>query len=275
MQITQLRRAINPRHARTMDTTELRAEFLIDDLFQADTVHLTYSQCDRMIDGGAVPKSGALTIDTVKETGTPSWLDRCEAVLVNIGEPVSSAADGTTHQLGRCDMLHLGMGSDPVTVSGADARFYIVSAPTHRAIPGRLVTINDAAHVPLGGRDTSNERVIYQFVHPAVMGSCQIVMGMTRLGKGSVWNTMSAHRHERRSGAHLYLDLPKDHTIIHLMGGPDETRHLILRDEQAVLSPPWSIHCGAGTSFYSFIWAMAGDNIDYKNVDMVAMEDLR
>ena len=272
---TNLRRAIDPRHAKTMDTTELRAEFLIDDLFQDDKVCLTYSQYDRMIVGGATPKSGPLTIDGVDQTGTPSWLDRREAVLVNLGTSGTVEAAGQSYELGRCDMLYLGMGSGAVTVSGSDAHFYIISAPAHREIPARLVTIDDAAQVPLGARDTSNERVIYQFVHPAVMESCQIVMGMTKLGTGSVWNTMPAHYHERRSEAYLYLDLPQDQNIVHLMGEPDETRHMILRNEQAVLSPPWSIHSGAGTSSYSFIWAMAGDNVDYTDVDMVAMEDLR
>lgn len=272
---TQLRRAIDPRHAKTMDTAALRDEFLIEDLFQPDCVTLAYSQYDRMIVGGAMPKSRPLTIDAVKETGSPSWLDRREAVLVNLGDAGKVEAGGESYDLGRCDMLYLGMGSGAVTVSGREARFYIISAPAHRAIPARLVTIEDAAQVPLGGRDTSNERIIYQFVHPAVMDSCQIVMGMTRLGTGSVWNTMPAHMHERRSEVYLYLDLEGDNTILHLMGRPDETRHMILRNEQAVLSPPWSIHCGAGTSSYSFIWAMAGDNVDYTDVDMIAMEDLR
>ncbi len=272
---TKLRRAIDPRHAKTFDTTALRDEFLIENLWVKDAVQLTYTQYDRMIVGGASPTSGPLTIDGVDQTGTPSWLDRREAVLVNLGTDGQVEAAGETYQMGRCDMLYLGMGSGAVTVSGPDARFYIISAPAHRAIPARLITIKDAVQVPLGGRDTSNERVIYQFVHPAVMESCQIVMGMTKLGTGSVWNTMPAHYHERRSEAYLYLDLPADQNVVHLMGEPDETRHLIVRNEQAVLSPPWSIHCGAGTSSYSFIWAMAGDNVDYTDVDMVAMEDMR
>lgn len=275
MLVTETRRAIDPRHAKTMDTPELRAEFLIDDLFQPGVAHLTYTQYDRMIVGGAVPASGSLTIDKVRETGTPSWLDRREAVLVNLGTLGQATAEGLTHDLGHHDMLYLGMGSGPVTVAGEGARFYIISAPAHRKIAARLVTIEDAAKGTLGSRDTSNERVIYQFVHPAVMESCQIVMGMTKLASGSVWNTMPAHWHERRSEAYLYLDLPEGQTVVHMMGEPDETRHIILRNEQAVLSPPWSIHCGAGTSSYSFIWAMAGDNVDYTDVDMVAMEDLR
>jgi 4-deoxy-L-threo-5-hexosulose-uronate ketol-isomerase len=272
---TNLRRAIDPRHAKTMDTSELRAEFLMDDLFQKDRVTLTYSQYDRMIVGGAMPTSGPLTIDAVDQTGTPSWLDRREAVLVNLGTSGTVATKNDSFNLGRCDMLYLGMGSGPVTLNGDDARFYIISAPAHRAIPARLVTIEDAAQMALGARETSNERVIYQFVHPTVMESCQIVMGMTKLATGSVWNTMPTHHHERRSEAYLYLDVPEDQTVMHFMGEPDETRHMVLRNEQAILSPPWSIHCGAGTASYSFIWAMAGDNVDYTDVDMVAMDNLR
>ena len=273
---TNLRRAIDPRHAKSFDTTELRNEFLIQNLWADDEVCLTYSQYDRMIVGGATPKTGSLTIDGVDQTGTHSWLDRREAVIVSLGTEGKIEAGGETYEMGRCDMLYLGMGSGAVTLSGSDdAHFYIISAPAHRAIPARLVTIEDAAQVPLGDRDTSNERVIYQFVHPAVMESCQIVMGMTKLGTGSVWNTMPAHYHERRSEAYLYLDLDEGQNVVHLMGEPDETRHLIVRNEQAILSPPWSIHCGAGTASYAFIWAMAGDNVDYTDVDMVAMEDLR
>lgn len=272
---TQIRRAIDPRHANTMNTSELRNEFLIENLFQADSINLTYSHYERMIVGGATPTSGELTIDHVELTGTPSWLDRREAVLVNLGTNGSVKSGSQTYQLGRCDMLYLGMGSGPVTVSGEDARFYIISAPAHRTIASRLVTINDAVQMPLGGRETSNERIIYQFVHPAVMETCQIVMGMTQLSPGSVWNTMPAHRHECRTEAYLYLDLPSDQNIIHLMGEPDETRHLIARNEEAVLSPPWSLHSGAGTSSYSFIWAMAGDNQDYADVNMVTMEELK
>lgn len=172
-------------------------------------------------------------------------------------------------------MLYFGMGSGPVTVSGNGVRFYIVSAPTYRAIPARLVTIDNAATVELGARDTSNEQVIYQFVHPAVMETCQIVMGMTKLGTGSVWNTMPAHRHERRSEVHLYIDLPEDQKVVHLLGEPPETRSLIMRNEQAVPFPPWSVHCGAGTSSYSFIWAMAGDNVGFADMDLIAMGELR
>ena len=276
MQKTNLRRAIDPRHAKTFDTTELRNEFLIDTLWADDEICLAYTQYDRMIVGGAKPKSGPLTIDAIDQTGTPGWLDRREAVIVSLGQTGTVEADGETYQMGRCDMLYLGMGTGPVTLSGGDdAQFYIISAPAHREIPAQLVTISEANQVPLGSRDTCNERVIYQFVHPDGIESCQIVMGMTKLASGSIWNTMPAHVHERRSEIYLYIDLPEDQNIIHLMGEPDETRHMIVRNEQVVLSPPWSIHSGAGTSAYSFIWAMAGDNMAFTDMDMIAMEDIR
>lgn len=272
---TNLRRAIDPRHAKTFETTQLREEFLIDKLWIEDDISLTYTQYDRMIVGGATPKSGPLTIDGVDQTGTTSWLDRREAVLVNLGTSGTVEAAGETYTLGRCDMLYLGMGTGAVTVSGADAKFYIISAPAHRAIPAQLVTIDDANQVLLGSRDTCNERLIYQFVHPDGIESCQIVMGMTKLAPGSIWNTMPAHVHERRSEIYIYLDLPDDQNVVHLMGEQEEARHMVVRNEQCVLSPPWSIHSGAGTSAYSLIWAMAGDNMAFSDMEMVAMADLR
>jgi len=273
---TETRQSIDPRHAKTLDTDGLRAEFLIETLFADRQVNLVYSHLDRMIVGGAVPGTSSLEIDKVVETGTPSFLDRREATFVNVGEGKGQIeVDGETHALGRCDMLYVGMGSGPVTLTGDGARFYILSAPAHKHFPTRLVTIDDAAKVPLGSRENGNERVINQFVHPAVMESCQLVIGMTQLASGSIWNTMPAHVHDRRSEAYLYIDLPEEHRVFHLMGEPTETRHLVLKNEQAILSPGWSIHSGAGTSAYSFIWCMAGDNVDYTDVEMVAMEDLR
>ena len=272
---TRTRQAIDPRHARGMDTTELREEFLIDSAFVAGEINLVYSHYDRMIVGGAVPAGGPLTLDAVAETGTPGFLDRREATLVNIGEPGRVEVGGDVHELGRCDMLYVGMGSGEIVMSGEGARFYLLSAPAHRHFPTRPVTIEDAVKVPLGTREAGNERVINQFVHPTVMESCQLVIGMTRLASGSIWNTMPAHVHDRRSEAYLYLDLPEDARVMHFMGEPNETRHLVMKNEQAVLSPPWSIHSGAGTAAYSFIWCMAGDNVDYTDVDTVAMDELR
>ena len=275
MQNTQIRQAIDPRHAKSMDTEELRSEFLIERLFEPGCTHFVYSHLDRLIVGGAMPGSTTVTIDKIAETGTANWLDRREATIVNIGSGQGQVkVGGESHTLSHHDMLYLGMGAGPVELSG-DTKFYILSAPAHRSIPTRLITIDQAAQVPLGARETSNERTIYQFVHPDVMESCQLVIGITKLASGSVWNTMPAHLHDRRSEAYLYLDVPDDQRVFHFMGQADETRHLIVSNEQAILSPGWSIHCGAGTSSYSFLWCMAGDNVDYTDVEMVGMSDLR
>lgn len=258
-----------------MDTEGLRDEFLLDALFVDGEVRLCYSHYDRLIVGGAVPAGGALHIAAIAQTGTPGWLDRREATLVNIGSSGTVTVDGERHALGRLDMLYLGMGSGAVTLEGDGARFYVLSAPAHCAYPTRRVTIDEAVKVPLGSRESANERVINQFVHPAVMQSCQLVVGLTQLASGSIWNTMPAHVHDRRSEAYLYVDLPEEQRVMHFMGEPDQTRHLVIANEQAVLSPPWSIHSGAGTQAYTFIWCMAGDNVDYTDVDMVDMATLR
>lgn len=271
----ETRQAIDPRHARTFDTAQLRAEFLIEQPFVPGEINLVYSHYDRMIVGGAVPSAGDLVLDNARETGTPGFLDRREAVIVNIGETGTVRTGSGSHELNHRDMLYVGLGDGPLTFSGAAARFYILSAPAHRHFDTKLVTIDAARRVDLGAAATSNDRSIFQFVHPDVMESCQLVAGMTTLHGGSVWNTMPAHVHDRRSEAYLYFDLPEDARVFHMMGEPSETRHLVVKNEQAVLSPPWSIHSGAGTASYTFIWAMAGDNVDYKDVDMVEMGDLR
>ena len=269
----ETRHAIDPAAASGFDTDALRRNFHLGGLFRDGEIRLVYSHYDRMIVGAAVPAGSALTLDAVREAGTPSILDRREMVVVNVGSSGTVSA-GERFAMERGDMLYLGQGAGPVTFEG-EGRFYLLSAPAHRAYPSRLVRIGEAKAVPMGGRDTSNERVIHQFVHPDVMPSCQLVVGMTRLGPGSVWNTMPAHVHDRRMEAYLYIDLAPDARVFHMMGEPDETRVMVIADEEGALSPPWSIHCGAGTSNYSFIWAMAGDNVDYKDVEMVAMETLR
>jgi 4-deoxy-L-threo-5-hexosulose-uronate ketol-isomerase len=273
MLTVETRHAIDPAAARAFDTAELRRNFHVGGLFRDGEIRLIYTHYDRMIVGGAVPAGGRLTLDEVRECGTPSVLDRREMVIVNIGGPGTVTA-GADHPMDRGDMLYLGMGAGPVTFAG-DGRFYILSAPAHTKHPSRLIRIGDAARIALGSRETSNERVIHQFVHPDVMPSCQLVVGMTKLAPGSVWNTMPAHVHDRRMEAYLYIDLDPSARVFHMMGEPSETRALVVANEEGALSPPWSIHCGAGTSSYTFIWAMAGDNVDYRDVEMVAMEDLR
>lgn len=274
-----IRHAIDPEAARTFGTDRLRAEFLIERLFAADQLNLTYSHLDRLIVGGAMPVAGQLELGPVKQTGTPGFLDRRELTVVNIGGAGTVAIGGERHALGHRDMFYVGKGAGPVTFGSDDganpAKFYLLSAPAHQVHPTRLIKIADAKRIDLGAQVTSNERSIYQFVHPDVMESCQLVVGMTVLAPGSVWNTMPCHVHDRRSEAYLYFGLNEDARVFHFMGEPGETRHLVVANQQAILSPGWSIHCGAGTSNYTFVWAMAGDNVDYKDVDMVAMGDLR
>jgi 4-deoxy-L-threo-5-hexosulose-uronate ketol-isomerase len=274
MLTVETRPAIDPTTAKAFDTEALRRHFQVAGIFVPGEIRLIYSHYDRLIVGGAVPAGDTLTLDKVAEAGTDSVLDRREMVVVNIGGDGTVTAAGSDHPMVNGDMLYLGMGSGPVTFAG-DGRFYILSAPAHATHPTRLIQIAEAATVSLGSAATSNARTIYQFVHPDVMRACQLVVGLTRLEAGSVWNTMPAHVHDRRSEAYLYVDLPRNERVVHLMGEPDQTRHLVLANEQGALSPPWSIHCGAATSSYTFIWAMAGDNVDYKDVDMVAMETLR
>lgn len=275
----ETRQAVDPRTARAYDTGELRRAFLIERLFEPGAVYLAYSHYDRLVVGSATPVDVPLKLEPVKETGTGTFLARREMVAVNVGGAGRIEAGGEVFALGHRDMLYLGMGTDPVAFASDDpaapAKFYLLSAPAHRAIASRLVRIDEAKRLDLGAQETSNERSIFQFVHPDVMESCQLVVGMTVLATGSVWNTMPCHVHDRRSEAYLYFGLGDEARVFHFMGEPSETRHLVVANEQAILSPGWSIHCGAGTSNYTFVWAMAGDNVDYRDVDPVAVGDLK
>ena len=271
---TETRYAIDPTTAKALDTEGLRAHFHVGDLFAEGEIRLVYSHYDRLILGSAVPAGGPLTLDEVPETGTASILDRREMGVLNIGAAGTVSVGGTDHVLENGEVLYVGMGAGPVTFSG-QGRFYVLSAPAHRACPTKLIKLSDARRVELGSRDTANERVIIQFLHPDVCESCQLLMGYTQFQPGSLWNTMPAHLHDRRMEAYLYFEVPEDARVFHFMGKPDETRHIVMANEQAVISPPWSIHCGAGTAPYTFCWAMAGDNVDFGDMDMVAMDELR
>ena len=274
MLTVETRHAVHQDHARTMDTAALRRNFLADNMFAEGEIRLIYTHYDRFVMGGAVPAGGELVLDVVAETRTPSFLDRRELGVVNIGDAGAVAAGGETFTLERGDVLYLGMGSGPVTFGGA-GRFYLVSAPAHRALPARLVTLADSKEVKLGATETSNKRTINQFIHPLVMESCQLVLGYTRLEDGSVWNTIPSHVHDRRMEAYLYFGMTPEASVLHLMGEPQETRHLFIANEQGAISPPWSIHSGAGIGSYTFIWAMAGDNVDYTDMDFIQPADLR
>lgn len=271
--------AIDPDAAALMNTNELRANFLIQQLFVPGRITLTYTHYDRMIVGGAVPVAGPLALEAIKPTGTKAFLDRRELMAVNIGGPGSIEADGRRFAAGTRDMVYLGMGLKQVSFVSDDsdnpAKFYLLSAPAHQSYPAILLRIADAKRVDLGAAETCNKRSIFQFIHPdSLAKTCQLVVGLTTFEPGSVWNTMPAHVHDRRMEAYLYFDLPETARVIHLMGEPQETRHLVVANEQAILSPAWSIHSGVGTASYTFIWAMAGDNVDYTDVDSVAVGDL-
>jgi 4-deoxy-L-threo-5-hexosulose-uronate ketol-isomerase len=273
------RHAIDPQAAAAMATDELRSHFHIGDLFQPGRISLTYTHYDRMIVGGAMPAGDALELAAIKPTGTKNFLDRRELIAVNIGGKGTVQAGGEPHELGPRDMIYVGMGTETVRFSSADAsspaKFYVLSAPAHQTHPTKVIRVGDAKRLDLGSQKTSNERSIFQFVHAEGVNTCQLVVGMTQLAEGSVWNTMPCHVHDRRMEVYLYFDLPETARVFHFLGEPDETRHIVMKSEEAVLSPPWSIHSGAGTSNYAFIWAMAGDNVDYTDVDPVPLETLR
>ncbi|HET8728392.1 MAG TPA: 5-dehydro-4-deoxy-D-glucuronate isomerase [Alphaproteobacteria bacterium] len=272
------RHAIDPVAAAGMGTDELRARFHIGGLFDPGRINLTYTHYDRMIVGGAVPLATPIALQAIRPTGTKGFLDRRELIAVNIGGPGTAEIGDKRYALGTRDMIYVGMG-ETVSFSSTDptepARFYLLSAPAHQAHPTRHIRIGDANRIDLGSREASNERSIFQFIHPEGVKTCQLVVGITQLAPGSVWNTMPCHVHDRRMEAYLYFGLPETACVFHFMGEPAETRHLVMRNEEVVLSPPWSIHCGCGTSDYAFVWAMAGDNVDYTDVDPVPMEALR
>lgn len=274
MLTVETRHAIHPDHAKAMDTEAMRQNFLGQGLFRDGEIRLIYTHYDRFTLGGAVPNSGELVLDQVDETKTPNFLDRREMGIVNIGESGTVSAAGETWEMAKGDVLYLGRGAGPVTFAG-QGRFYIASAPAHESLPHRLVTLADCKEVKLGAVETSNKRTIKMFIHPEVMQSCQLVMGYTSLEDGSVWNTMPAHVHDRRMEAYLYWGMAPEARVLHLMGAPEETRHLFVANEEAAISPTWSIHSGAGIGEYTFIWAMAGDNIDYTDMDMLQPGDLK
>lgn len=274
-----VRQAVGPEDAARRGTQGLRDAFLLGDLFAPGEARLTLSHLDRVIVGGIAPLAAPVALGPVPEVGTASLLDRREAAVVNIGGPGTVSAGEVVHTLGHREALYVGVGGGALSFATVDpgepALFYLVSAPAHRACPTVLIAREMARKVSLGSAADANARVIRQYVHPEVCESCQLLLGITEFEPGSVWNTMPAHRHDRRMEVYLYFGMSPQTRIIHLMGEPGETRHLVVANGEAVLSPPWSIHAGAGTGRYSFVWAMAGDNQDFADMDMVAMDALR
>ena len=274
-----VRQVVGPEDAARRNTQGLRDGFVIEDLFQPGKVNLTYSHLDRMIVGGIVPVAETLLIDSVAETGTDRFLDRREAAIVNIGGAGTVSVDGRSHTLGFQEALYVGMGKGALGFASDDpeapAHFYLLSAPAHRACPTVHITREKAKKVVVGSAEESNARTINQYVHPDVCESCQLLVGLTMFEPGSVWNTMPAHVHDRRMEVYLYFGMQDATRIFHFMGEPGETRHVVLKNHEAVLSPGWSIHSGAGTGRYAFIWVMAGDNMSFTDMDKVPMETLR
>ena len=277
-----IRYAANPKDAMYYSTEDLRDEFLIQDLYQADTVQATYSHVDRMVVLGIMPVEETVSIDKGLDIwanfGTHYFFERREAGVFNLGGKGSIIADGETYELEYEDCMYITLGTKDVKFVSADkenpAKFYLVSCPADRACRNRLLHIKDAAKTPAGSPESANARVINKFIHPDVLETCKLQMGLTQLQPGSVWNTMPAHTHERRMEIYTYFEIPEGQTVFHFMGEPQETRHIVMHNFDAVISPSWSIHCGCGTANYTFIWAMTGENQAYDDMDVIPIPEL-
>ena len=278
-----IRYSANQRDFKRYTTEEIRGEFLIEDLYKKDEVVAVYSHVDRMVTLGCMPVNETVSIskgiDVWANFGTDYFLERREIGIFNIGGAGKIKADGEVFEMGYKDCLYITKGTKEVTFESnspdAPAKFYMVSAPAHTSYKTTFISIEKAAKKPLGSMETSNKRVINQFIHPDVLKTCQLSMGMTVLEPGSVWNTMPAHTHERRMEVYMYFEVPENQVVFHMMGEGTETRHIVMQNEQAVISPSWSIHSGAGTSNYTFIWAMGGENQAFDDMDNIATTDLR
>lgn len=274
----EIRHSVHPEDVKRLTTEELRERFLIQGLFQPDEVKLVYSHVDRMIAGSACPIK-PLTLSAGKELGVSYFLERRELGVINIGGAGVVSVDGTTYRLDSTDALYVGMGAKEIIFTSEDskkpAKFYINSAPAHTTYPTVKIERKSITPAHLGSIRNSNERNIYKYIEPNTVKSCQLVMGMTVLEPGNMWNSMPCHTHERRMEVYLYFNLPEDAALFHLMGEPTQTRHIVLKNEEAVISPSWSIHSGVATSCYTFIWGMAGENQIFDDMDHVAMKDLR
>lgn len=279
----EIRYSANPEDVKRYTTEELRREFLISDLYRPDEVTAVYSHVDRMVTFGCMPVREEVPldkgIDCWHDFGTHYILERREIGIFNIGGAGRIMVDGTEYRLSYKDCLYITKGARKVSFRSDEpskpAKFYMVSAPAHISYETRLITMQEANHRPVGERALSNERVINQFIHPDVLKTAQLSMGMTELKEGSVWNTMPSHTHERRMEIYTYFEVPEDQAVFHFMGRPQETRHLVLRNEEAVISPSWSIHSAAATHNYTFIWAMGGENQEFDDMDTIRTPDLR
>lgn len=275
----QQRYETSPNETKGMDTAQLRANFLLENLFAEGEINFVYSHYDRMVVGGICPGSSTLDLPSYDTLRSNFFLERREMGIINIGGKGIVTADGQRYELDKLGCVYLGRGTKEVSFASSDAgqgaRFYAFSAPAHQAYSNQAYTKEQATPVTLGEAANANRRTIYKYIHGEGIPSCQVVMGLTVLHEGSVWNTMPAHTHDRRSEIYLYFDIAEGQGVMHFMGQAQETRHLWMRSEQAVISPPWSIHAGSGTGNYSFIWAMAGENQDFTDMDFIPLADLR
>jgi 4-deoxy-L-threo-5-hexosulose-uronate ketol-isomerase len=275
----QIRFESSRKEVSQMDTASLRENFLIEDIFETDKLSFVYSHYDRVMIGGAIPANGPLSLNTYDSLKADYFLERREIGIINIGGDGAVTADGQTLEISKLGCIYVGKGTKEVILTSKDAAspaaFYLLSSPAHQTYPTRLFTKEDATPVTIGSMETSNHRTIYKYIHSDGIQSCQLVMGLTVLQTGSVWNTMPSHVHDRRMEAYCYFDVPANQRVLHLMGEPSETKHVWVSDRQAIISPPWSIHSGCGTANYSFIWGMAGENKDYTDMDAIAISDLK
>jgi 4-deoxy-L-threo-5-hexosulose-uronate ketol-isomerase len=273
------RYAVHPKDFKKFDTDRIRKEFLVKEVFVKDEICLTYSLYDRYIVGGANPVNKKLELESFDSLKADSFLARREMGVINVGGKGKIVAGGETYELGYKEALYLGKETSNVVFESSDAKapakFYINSAPAHKKFPNKLVTLADAEVVELGALESSNARKINKLLVNSIVETCQLQMGMTELQAGSVWNTMPVHTHNRRMEAYFYFEVPENQAICHFMGKPKETRHIWMQNEQAVLSPSWSLHSAAGTSNYIFVWGMAGENLDYGDMDVAQPTELR
>ena len=273
------RYANHPEDSKKYTTKDLRKHYLVEEIFVDDKIELTYSHVDRIIFGGIKPVYKELVLEAGKEMGVEYFLERRELGLINIGGPAIVTIDGVEYNLNKRDGLYVGKGNKEVKFKSVNpedpAKLYVNSVPAHKEYKTVKIEIEKANPVRLGDAKSLNKRTIYQYVHPNVCESCQLLMGMTILEEGSAWNTMPCHTHERRMEVYFYFDMEEDTRVFHFMGEPDETRHLVVKSEQAIISPRWSIHSGVGTSDYTFIWGMCGENQTFDDMDAIRMDELR
>ncbi|MDG4716819.1 5-dehydro-4-deoxy-D-glucuronate isomerase [Winogradskyella marincola] len=273
------RYASSPQAVKKYDTQELRDEFLIENVMKTDELRWVYSHYDRFMVAGIVPVSTTVKLETIDPLKASYFLERRELGIINVGESGVVTVDGTVYELDHKEALYLGQGNKEVEFSSKDgsnpAKFYLNSTPAHKTFPNKKIGTNDVEVIELGSAETANARTLRKYIVNSVVDVCQLQMGMTTIKTGSSWNTMPAHVHDRRMEVYFYFEVPEDQAVSHFMGEPQETRHIWMGNEEAVISPPWSIHSGSGTASYSFIWGMAGENLDYGDMDVCKINELR